>query len=208
MQSIQRKLWLADEPLVLASRSAARRAMLTKAGIPIDVIPSDVDELFLQKGFGPHATATEIALWLASAKAADVSAKHPSRLVLGSDQTLDLDGMTLAKADSRAQAKERLCHLSGRQHHLYSAFSFVRGGEVLHSGVQMALISMRTLSESFIDVYLDMNGDNVIASVAVYEVEAMGMQMIEKFEGDWFTIQGLPLTPVIAFLQHQRLLLS
>ena len=208
MQSIQRKLWLADEPLVLASRSKARRAMLTNAGIPIDVIPSDVDEPLLQKGIGPHATASEIALRLASAKAIYVSAKHPSRLVLGSDQTLDLDGMTLAKADSRAEAKERLGHLSGRQHHLYSAFSLVRGGEVLHSGVHMAMISMRTLSESFIGVYLDMNGDNVLASVAVYEVEAMGMQMIEKFEGDWFTIQGLPLTPVIAFLQHQRFLLS
>ncbi|MDP2356537.1 MAG: nucleoside triphosphate pyrophosphatase [Beijerinckiaceae bacterium] len=208
MQAVQHKLWLADEPLVLASRSKARRAMLTNAGIPIDVIPSDVDEPFLQQGFGPNITASEIAVNLANAKAADVSYKHPSRLVLGSDQTLELDGMPLAKAESRAEAKERLALLSGRQHHLYSAFSFVRSGEVLHSGVHMASISMRTLGEKFIDAYLDMIGDSVLASVAVYEVEGMGAQMIQRIEGDWFTIQGLPLTPVIAFLQHQRFLLT
>lgn len=208
MQSMRPKLWLSDQPLVLASRSTARRAMLTNAGIPITVIPSGVDEPLLQKELGPYATASQIALELAGAKARDVSSKHTSQLVLGSDQTLDLDGITLTKAGSRAKAKERLVQLSGRHHHLYSAFCFVRDEKVVHSGVRMAKIRMRTLSEEFIDAYLDVSGEDILASVAVYEVEALGMQMIQKIEGDWFTVQGLPLTEVIAFLQRQRLLLS
>lgn len=182
--------------------------MLANAGIPITVAPSDVDEYLAQKAFGPNRTASEIAIKLACAKAMDVSLKYPSRIVLGSDQTLGLDGITLAKAQNRAEARDRLSQLSGRQHHLYSAFCFVRDGEVIHSDVQMAQISVRTLSEEFLDAYLDLSGNDVLASVAVYEVEALGMQMIEKIEGDWFTVQGLPLKEVIAFLRHQRFLLS
>lgn len=193
---------------MLASRSKARRAMLENAGIPVTVIPSDVDEPLLQKKFEASATPSEIAVKLAHAKALDVSLKYPSWIVLGSDQTLDLAGITLAKVESRIKARDRLSQLSGRQHHLHSAFCFVHNGEVIHSGVQTATISMRTLTEEFMDAYLDMTGNSVLTSVAVYEIEALGMQMIEKMEGDWFTMQGLPLPAVIAFLQHQQLLLS
>ena len=162
----------------------------------------------LQKEFGASATASEVAIKLARAKAMDISLKHPPQIVLGSDQTLEFAGRALAKVESRVEARDRLIQMSGRQHQLHSAFCFARDGEVVHSGVQTATISMRTLSEDFIDVYLDTSGNSVLESVAVYEVEALGIQMIEKIEGDWFTVQGLPLRAVIAFLQHQRLLLS
>lgn len=208
MQQAPGKLWLADQPLMLASRSKARRAMLKSAGIPITVVPSNVDEPLLQKEFGASVTASEVAIKLARAKAMDISLKHPPQIVLGSDQTLEFVGRALAKVESRVEARDRLIQMSGRQHQLHSAFCFARDGEVVHSGVQTATISMRTLSEDFIDVYLDTSGNSVLESVAVYEVEALGIQMIEKIEGDWFTVQGLPLRAVIAFLQHQRLLLS
>ncbi len=181
--------------------------MLVNAGIPVSVVASNVDEPLLQEQFGQSSTAPELAKLLANAKAEDVASRYPSRLVLGSDQTLELDGKTLFKAASGAEAKDRLRLFSGRHHHLHSAFCFVCDGDVVFSGVASAKISIRSLSDAFIDTYLDMNGGDVLTSVAVYEIEALGIQMIESIDGDWFTIQGLPLTPVMGFLQRRGLLL-
>lgn len=182
--------------------------MLLKAGIPVTVVSSCVDEPLLQKQHGDNLKAPDLAALLAAAKAHEVGSRYPSRFVLGADQTLELNGRTFSKVSSRAEAKERLRLLSGRYHHLHSAFCVVQEGMVLLSGVASATIGVRPLSDAFIETYLDLNGEDVLTSVAVYQIEAVGLQLIESIDGDWFTIQGLPLAPVITFLQRRGLLLS
>jgi septum formation protein len=201
------KLWLSKHKLVLASRSRARQTMLIRAGIPIEVIHPAVDERGLQRNAGSDASPEMIALMLASAKALAVADSMAGRLVLGSDQILDLDGNICNKVADRTSARRRLQNLSGRMHKLHSAYSFARDGVVLRSGVVSAQLSVRTMSDEFIDNYLDVRGPEVLDSVAVYEIEGLGVQMFDSVDGDWFTIQGLPLNDVMAFLRDEGCLL-
>jgi septum formation protein len=201
------KMWLESNKLVLASRSKARAAMLMNAGVPIDIVPADIDERGLEEklhGFNPAA----VALFLAEAKAAHVSEKTPDRLVLGSDQTLELNGAAVAKAGNLSEAKKRLQELSGRKHALHSAYCFARDGIVLRSGVKSAELTMRQLSDAFIDAYLDLTGPAVLDCVGVYEIEGAGITLFEAIHGEWFTILGLPLKEVIDFLQNEGFLLK
>jgi septum formation protein len=201
------RLWLSKHKLVLASRSRARQAMLVRAGIPIEVVHPTVDERSLQREAGSDASPANIALMLASAKALAVANTMAGRLVLGSDQILDLDGSICNKVIDRASASKRLQMLSGRMHKLHSAYSFARDGVVVRSGVVSARLSIRTLSDEFIENYLDERGPEVLDSVAVYEIEGLGVQMFDSIDGDWFTIQGLPLNVVMTFLRDEGWLL-
>lgn len=195
-------LWLAAQPLVLASRSAARRALLEAAGIPAEPHPADVDERALE-AHAAAETPAAIAAHLARAKAASVAAWQPGRLVLGADQTLALGGEHFAKPADRAAAGAQLRALSGRTHELHSAIAFVQDGAVLFECVDTARLTMRPLSDNFLDLYLDAIGDAATASVGAYQVEGPGIQLFERLDGDYFTILGLPLIAVLDFLRRR-----
>src|SRR5579863_8992402 len=200
-------LWLAAQPLVLASRSAARRTMLKAAGIPIEPHPADLDERALAARAVSQQPAGVAAL-LAKEKAAAVGRAHPGRLVLGADQTLALGGDHFTKPADRNAAKAQLRALSGKSHELHSAVAFVQDGAMLFEHVDTARLTMRTLSERFIDLYLDAVGEAATTSVGAYQLEGLGSQLFERVDGDYFTILGLPLVPALDFLRRRGCLAS
>jgi septum formation protein len=185
-------LWRAEQPLVLASRSESRRALLAAAAIPIEVLPADIDERAIEARAGAQPPG-EIALLLARAKACAVADKLPGRLVLGADQTLALGDRLFAKPADRAAAREQLKSLRGRTHALHSAIVLARGTTVLFEHYETARLTMRDFSDGFLDSYLEAAGPAITASVGGYQVERIGIQLFERIEGDHFTILGLPL---------------
>jgi len=194
-------LWLAAEPLVLASKSAPRRAMLEAAGIPIEVRPADIDERAVERGAVANA-AGDVAVLLAREKARAISIGMPGRLVLGADQTLVLDERRFDKPADIAAARTQLRTLAGKTHELHSAIAFVRDGKVLSETVQVARMTMRAFSEAFLDAYLEAAGPAVMASVGAYQLERYGVHLFERVEADHFTILGLPLLPALDFLRQ------
>jgi septum formation protein len=197
-------LWRAREPLVLASRSAPRRAMLEAAGIPIEICVPDLDERAVeaqaaQSGEAPDPVAA--AALLARAKAQAVEA--PGRLVIGADQTLALAARRFDKPPDRAAARRQLVALSGKTHHLHAAVAVVRDGKVLFAATDTASLTMRGLSEKFLDAYIEAAGDAVVASVGAYQLERLGIHLFERVEGNHFTILGLPLLPLLAYLRQE-----
>lgn len=195
-------VWLASAPLVLASRSAARCAVLEAAGIPIELCPADLDERALEAA-ATAADPTAIAAMLAREKASLVGKSHPGRLVLGADQTLALGPKRFSKPADRMAARAQLQALRGRSHELHAALAFVGDGSVVFEHVETARLTMRHFSDDFLDRYLDAIGDAVLASVGCYQLEGIGVQLFERIEGDYFTILGLPLLPALDFLRRR-----
>jgi septum formation protein len=195
-------LWLAATPLVLASKSAIRRTLLEVAGVSIEVCPADLDERGLEAK-APLQAPVAIAALLAREKACFVGRSRPGRLVLGADQTLSLDGARFSKPADRAAARDQLRSLSGRSHELYSAVAFVHDGAVLFEHVGVARLTMRALSDGFLDDYLDAVGDAATASVGAYQLEGLGVQLFERIDGDYFTVLGLPLMTALDFLRRR-----
>jgi len=195
-------LWLADKPLVLASKSAPRRAMLEAAGIPIEVRPADIDERAGERAAVANA-AGDVAALLAREKACAVSIGMPGRLVLGADQTLVLGERRFDKPDDIAAARAQLRTLAGKTHELHSAIAFVRDGKVQGEVVQVARMTMRAFSDRFLDAYLEAAGPAVMASVGAYQLERYGVHLFERVEADHFTILGLPLLPALDFLRQE-----
>ena len=195
-------LWLAADPLMLASRSAARRDMLVAAGVPVEVRPADLDERSLESGAGSAGPGT-IAAFLAREKALVVARANPGRLVVGADQTLALGARRFAKPADRAAAGEQLRALAGRTHELHSAVAFVQDTTMLFEHVGVARLTMRPLSDRLIDLYLDAAGDAATASVGAYQIEGLGVQLFERVDGDYFTILGLPLLAALDFLRQR-----
>jgi nucleoside triphosphate pyrophosphatase len=198
-------LWRAKDPLILASQSRARQMLLANAGISFEAVPADIDERAVAKTSG-LASAGDIAALLAREKALSVSARQPGKFVVGADQTLALGERLFSKPAGRAQAAEQLRALAGRSHQLHSAVAVARDGKILFAEVAVAHMTMRRLSESEIDAYLDEAGQAVTTSVGAYQLEGLGVHLFERIEGDHFTILGLPLLPLLAFLRSQRLL--
>ena len=187
--------------LILASTSASRRAILDAAGVAFTAIAPDVDEdaakaALLAAGAGPLDVAAE----LASLKAIAVS-RLLSGLVIGADQTLELDGALFDKPRDLAEARRTLEALRGRAHRLHSAVAVASGGEVLWSEVVTARLTMWPFSDAFLDRYLADQGDAVLSSVGAYLIEGRGIQLFEKIEGDHFAILGLPLLPLLNYLR-------
>jgi septum formation protein len=194
-------LWSAAEPLVLASKSAVRRTMIEAAGIPLEIAPADIDERAVEARIG-SGTAADAASLLAREKARVGAARMRGRLVVGADQTLALGRTRFTKPVDRASAREQLRALSGQTHELHSAVALARNGRVIFSKVETAKLTMRELTDSFLDAYLDTAGDTVTASVGGYQLEGLGSHLFERIEGDYFTILGLPLFPLLDFLRR------
>jgi septum formation protein len=195
-------LWLAAEPLLLASGSSTRRDMLLAAGIPVEIVRPGIDERAVEaplvaEGSPPDAVAAA----LACAKALAVSQAHSGRLVLGADQTLTCDGAAFHKPATLAAAADQIAALAGRTHELHSAFVLARDGAPVIEGIGVARLTMRALSPGFILRYLDQVGPAALASVGGYQVEGPGAQLFDDIEGDHFTILGLPLFGVLAALR-------
>jgi septum formation protein len=198
-------LWRGKNPLILASQSRARQALLANAGIDFETVTADIDERTVQQASRLTAPG-EIAALLAREKSLFVWAKHPDRFVVGADQTLALGPRLFSKPAGRAQAAEQLRALAGGTHELHSAVAVARDGKIMFADVSVARMTMRKLSEAEIDTYLDQAGEAVTSSVGAYQLEGLGVHLFEQIEGDHFTILGLPLLPLLAFLRSERLL--
>jgi septum formation protein len=198
-------IWRGKDPLILASQSPARKMLLANADISFEAVPADIDERSVQNNSGLSAPG-EIAGLLAREKACFVSLKNPGRYVVGADQTLALGSRLLSKPAGRAQAAEQLRLLAGGTHELHSAVAVARDGKIVFSDVSVARMTMRRLDESAIEAYLDQAGQAVTTSVGAYQLEGLGVHLFERIEGDHFTILGLPLLPLLAFLRGEGLL--
>lgn len=196
-------------PIILASGSAARTAMLSAAGVAHRVDPAAIDEAAVKRReIAMGAGAARVAEILAGDKAVAVSARHPRALVLGADQVLDCNGTLFDKPRSTAEARAQLETLSGREHRLHSAAAVVCDGAILWSLCMTARMHMRALSPVFLDGYLAAAGESVLLSVGAYQLEGLGAQLFDRVEGDFFTVLGLPLLPLLAFLRQQGVLIA
>lgn len=191
--------------LILASKSAARRDMLTGAGVPFDVRAADVDEAAVKARFDP-AEAAGLAEELARAKALAASRAAPDAWVLGADQTLAFDGGLVSKARDLDEARARLAAMRGRVHHLHSGAALARDGQVVWSGVDTAGLWVRDFSDAFLDAYLAAEGEALLACVGSYRLEGMGAQLFARIEGDYFTVLGLPLWAVLDQLRRHGII--
>jgi len=198
-------LWRGKHPLVLASQSLTRQALLANAGIDFEAVAADLDERAVQQASGLLAPG-DIAALLAREKALSVSSRQPGKYVIGADQTLAQGERLFSKPAGRPQAAEQLRALAGRSHELHSAVAVARDGQILFEAIAIAGMTMRRLGEAEIDVYLDQAGEAVTSSVGAYQLEGLGVHLFERIEGDHFTILGLPLLPLLAFLRSERLL--
>jgi septum formation protein len=198
-------LWRGKYPLILASQSRARQTLLADAGIKFEAVPAEIDERAVQQASNLTAPA-DIARLLAREKSLAVSARMSGRFVVGADQTLALGSRLFSKPAGRAQASEQLRALAGGTHELHSGVAVARDGKILFADVTSARMTMRKLGEAEIDAYLDEAGEVVTSSVGAYQLEGLGVHLFERIEGDHFTILGLPLLPLLAFLRSERLL--
>lgn len=188
--------------LVLASTSAARQRILRAAGLRFTAEASYVDETSVIESLAAErAKPRDVADALAELKAVKISNRHPEATVIGADQVLSLGTEMFQKPGGRDQARAQLLRLRGRTHVLSSAVCVARGGSVVWRVVEEARLTMRAFSDEFLDAYLVDAGEDILGSVGAYHVEGLGVQLFSKVEGDVFTIQGLPLLPLIDFLR-------
>jgi septum formation protein len=179
--------------------------LLANAGIEFEAVAAEIDERAVQQASSLSAPG-DIAALLAREKALSVSMRRAGNFVVGADQTLALGTRLFTKPDGRAQATEQLRALAGRGHELHSAVAVARDGKILFESADTARMTMRRLGEAEIEAYLNEAGAAVTSSVGAYRLEGLGVHLFERVEGDHFTILGLPLLPLLAFLRSERLL--
>ncbi len=179
--------------------------MLEGAGVPFSVQVAEVDEEAVKALHDP-ADAAGLAVELARIKALAVSRHDPEAWVLGADQTLAFDGGLVSKAPTLEAARARLSALRGRSHELHSAAALARDGQVVWAGVDTAVMRVRSFSDRFLDAYLEAEGEALLSSVGSYRLEGMGSQLFDAVEGDYFTVLGMPLWPVLAELRRAGVL--
>lgn len=195
--------------VVLASASRARAAMLERAGVAVIRDPAAVDEDEIKRGARAEGMTVEaVAELLAELKAQRVTRRHPGALVIGADQMLECEGVWFDKPANRADARGQLLALRGKTHRLVSCAVVVRDGERVWHHVDAARLTMRPFSEAFLDSYLDAMGDRALSTVGAYELEGLGSQLFSRVQGDFFTVLGLPLLPLLGLLQVHGVLVE
>lgn len=188
--------------LILASASASRAAVLRQAGLVLQQIPAGVDEDEVKRSLGAEgADAAHVATTLADLKAQQISRRHPNAFVIGADQMLECNGIWFDKPPDLDHARAHLMSLRGRTHELITAAVVVRSGARLWQHVDRARLTMRPFSDGFVDGYLKAVGAEVCSTVGAYRLEGHGAQLFSRVEGDFFTILGLPLLPLLDFLR-------
>jgi septum formation protein len=202
-------LWRGKHPIILASQSRARQTLLANAGIAFEAVAAEIDERAVQQASGLSSPG-EIAALLAREKALSVSVrqsdKQSDKYVVGADQTLALGFRLFSKPAGRVQAAEQLRALAGQRHELHSAVAVAQAGAIVFEAGSIARMTMRSLGEAEIDAYLSEAGEAVTTSVGAYQLEGLGVHLFEQIEGDHFTILGLPLLPLLAYLRSEGLL--
>ena len=193
--------------IILASKSISRKTILYNAGLRFDVIPSEIDERaveepLLRTGFSPE----DIALVLAEAKAETVSMTSPDSYTIGADQILEFEGERITKPDTMKSARRLLLRMRGKTHHLHSAVAVARRGEVLWTNAGTAHLTMREYSPEFVGRYLAQVGEEALTSVGAYRIEGLGIHLFEKIGGDYFTILGIPLLPLLKYLREHSVI--
>ena len=188
-------------PLILASASLSRRELLTHAGLTFEVEISGVDEAEATRSLtAARASPQEIAETLAEMKALRVSNRHGAAMVVGGDSTLACNGRLFDKPPTLEAARKQLLALRGQTHELFSSVVVARAGARLWHWNERARLTMRPFNEAFLDAYLARTGDTVLASVGAYQLEGLGAHLFSRVDGDYFTILGLPLLPLLSFL--------
>lgn len=199
-------LWQ-TEPLVLASKSAPRRALLEAAGIPLAIDPADIDERAAETASPKEAATPDgAALLLARSKAFETAKRNAGKAVLGADQTLALGNERFSKPKSIEAARVQLRKFAGKTHALHSGIALVRDDKVLFETVSSAHLTMHDFSDAFLDAYLAEAGDRVMQSVGAYQLEGVGVNLFQKIEGDHFTILGVPLMPLLAYFRKSGMM--
>jgi septum formation protein len=206
MAEVDNPLWRGTTPLLLASKSTARRALLEAARLPFEILGVDIDERAVEAET-PEDGPDGVARRLAREKALAGSRLRPEALVIGADQTLALGNESFHKPVDRDAAKAQLARLAGRTHALHSALALARNGEVVFDTVEAAHLTMRPMTAMSLDAYLDAAGDAVLGSVGGYQLEGLGIHLFERIEGAHSVILGLPLLPLLGFLRRANVLL-
>jgi len=190
-------------PLILASSSPFRRGLMENAGLRFEAVAAEIDERAIEAPLEQQgATPDQVALVLAEAKALDVSRRFPGAVVLGSDQTMSLGARVYHKPKDRREAAENLLSLAGRTHQLNSAIVLARDSEILIREVAHARLAMRAFTAEFVEAYLDRVGETIFRSVGGYQLEGEGIQLFSAIDGDYFTIVGLPMLPLLEHLRN------
>jgi septum formation protein len=197
-----------DPPLILASASTARRAVLEAAGLRFEAIAAAVDEAAIKESARAEGyPAADAAMMLAEAKARRIAARRPEALVIGCDQMLVLEDRWFDKPESIEEARRHLEALRGKTHQLVTAVLCWRGGQRIWQHVATPRLTMRPVSDAFLDAYLALEGEQVTTTVGAYRLEGPGIHLFDKVEGEQAAILGLPLLPLLGFLrQHGTLL--
>jgi len=189
-------------PLILASKSQARIALMSNAGLVFETAPADISEADLKSSrLEQNDPPAVIAGYLAEAKAIDVSTRHPSALVIGADQTLELEGRLFDKPADLVEARTQLLELRGQRHSLHAAVALACQGRILWRTVETADLHMRAVSDAFLQRYLAAEADEIVHCVGAYRLEGLGVQLFDRIAGDYFTILGLPLLSLLESLR-------
>jgi septum formation protein len=186
--------------LILASASLPRRQLLANAGLAFEIEPAGIDEEEVTRSLGNRAAPQELASTLAEMKALKVSSRHPQAFVIGADSTLACNGRLFDKPPTPLAARKQLLALRGQTHELFSSVVVARAGQRLWHWSERARLTMRPFTETFVDAYLARAGSDVLASVGAYQLEGLGAHLFTRVDGDYFTILGLPLLPLLSFL--------
>ena len=193
--------------IILASASAARKAMLARAGVCVTAVPAPIDEAACKRSLkAGGADAAQVADTLAEMKAIRLSRKYPNALVIAADQMLDCGGVWFDKPQDRDQAYAQLQALRNKRHTLISAAVVFKASGRLWGATDQAHLEMRLFTDAFLNAYLDQAGQAVLGSVGAYQLEGLGAQLFKKIDGDYFTVLGLPLLPLLGFLRDHGVL--
>lgn len=197
------------EKLILASGSKIRQALLENAGLSFDVTVARIDEESVKQALVQEgATPRDIADALAEGKARKISMKHPEAMVIGCDQTLSFKGRLISKAETKEEARAILKEMRGERHKLLSAAVIYEAGEPKWRHVGEVRLEMNKFSDAYLDAYLDRNWDEIQHCVGSYMLEAEGVRLFSRIDGDYFTVLGLPMLPLLAYLSQRGIIES